>query len=102
MAGLVVYIAYDHAMNFIGAVAARSESAPAIVFWLVPSAFTVLSVWLFWLVAFRLAGNPLSATLENIGSALRIRSETATQQPFDQPPRDVDRLQSPVGERAAR
>jgi lipopolysaccharide export system permease protein len=102
VAGLVVYIAYDHAMNFIGAVAARSESAPASVFWLVPSAFTVLSVRLFWLVAFRVAGNPLSATLENIGSALRIRSETATQQPFDQPPRDVDRLQSPVGERAAR
>jgi lipopolysaccharide export system permease protein len=92
LAGVVLYIAYDHAMNFIGAVAARSESAPAIVFWLVPSAFTVLSVWLFWLVAFRLAGNPLSATLENIGSALRIRSETATQQPFRPAARDVDRL----------
>jgi lipopolysaccharide export system permease protein len=102
IAGLVLYIAYDHMMNFVGAVVACTQSVPAIVFWLVPSAFTLLSVWLFWLVAFRLAGNPLSATLESIAGALRIRSETATQQPFRPAARDVDRLQSPVCERAAR
>jgi len=82
LAGLVLYIAYDHAMNFVDAVVARSESVPAIIFWLVPGVFTLLSVWLIWLVAFRLVGNPLSATLDNIAGALRMRSETGSQQPL--------------------
>jgi lipopolysaccharide export system permease protein len=81
LAGLVLYIAYDHAMNFIDAVVARSESVPAIVFWLVPGLFTLLSVWLLWLVAFRLVGNPLSAPLESIAGALRMRSGTGSEQP---------------------
>jgi lipopolysaccharide export system permease protein len=82
LAGLVLYIAYDHAMNFIDALVARSGSVPAIIFWSVPGVFTLLSVWLIWLVAFRLVGNPLSATLESIGGALRMRAETGSQQPL--------------------
>jgi lipopolysaccharide export LptBFGC system permease protein LptF len=81
LAGLVVYIAYDHAMNFIDAVVARSESVPAAIYWLVPGLFTLLSVWLIWLVAFRLVGNPRSATLESIAGAFRMRSETGSEQP---------------------
>lgn len=81
VAGVVLYVAYDHMMNFIGAVVARTESVSGIVFWSVPAAFTLLSVWLFWLVAFRLAGNTLSATIGNIAGALRMRSETSSQQP---------------------
>jgi lipopolysaccharide export LptBFGC system permease protein LptF len=81
LAGLVPYIAYDHAMNFIDAVVARSESVPAAIYWLVSGLFTLLSVWLIWLVAFRLMGNPLSATLESIAGAFCMRSETGSEQP---------------------
>ena len=80
LTGLVLYIAYDHAMNFIDAVVARSESVPAAIYWLVPRLCTLLSVWLIWLVAFRLVGNPLSATLESIAGAFRMRSETGSEQ----------------------
>jgi hypothetical protein len=74
-----LYIAYDHAMNFVDAVVARNGNAPAMALWLVPAVFAVLSVWLFWPAAFRVAGNPLPATIENIAGALRLRSETNQQ-----------------------
>jgi lipopolysaccharide export system permease protein len=76
LAGVVLYIAYDHAMNFVDALVARNGNAPAMAVWLVPAAFAVLSVWLFWHAAFRVAGNPLPATIENIFGALRLRTET--------------------------
>jgi lipopolysaccharide export system permease protein len=79
LAGVVLYIAYDHAMNFVDAVVAPNGNAPAIALWLVPAVFAVLSVCLFWPAAFRVAGNPLPATIENIVGALRLRSETNQQ-----------------------
>jgi lipopolysaccharide export system permease protein len=79
LAGVVLYIAYDHAMNFVDAVVARNGNAPAMALWLVPAVFAVLSVWLFWPVAFRVGGNPLPAIVENIAGALRLRSETNQQ-----------------------
>ena len=79
LAGVVLYIAYDHAMNFVDAVVAPNGNAPAIALWLVPAVFAVLSVCLFWPAAFRVAGNPLPATIENIAGALRLRSETNQQ-----------------------
>jgi lipopolysaccharide export system permease protein len=75
VAGLVLYIAFDHEITFIGALVARSASVPAIVFWLVPGGFTLLSVYLLWLVSFRLVGNPLSAMRENVAGAWRMLSE---------------------------
>lgn len=79
LAAVVLYIAYNHAMNFVDAVVARNGNTPAMALWLVPAVFAVLSVWLFWPVAFRVAGNPLPATIENIVGALRLRSETNQQ-----------------------
>jgi lipopolysaccharide export LptBFGC system permease protein LptF len=76
LAGVVLYIAYDHAMNFVDAVVASNGGAPAILLWLVPAVFALLSVWLFWLAAFHVAGNTLSATIENLARALRQRPET--------------------------
>jgi lipopolysaccharide export system permease protein len=79
LAGVVLYIAYDHAMNFADAVVARNGNAPTMALWLVPAVFAVLSVWLFWPVAFRVGGNPLPAIVENIAGTLRLRSETNQQ-----------------------
>ena len=75
LAGVVLYIAYDHAMNFADAVVARNGGASPIVFWLVPALFALVSVWLFWLAAFRVAGNALPATIDKIAGMLRVRSE---------------------------
>jgi lipopolysaccharide export system permease protein len=79
LAGVVFYIAYDHAMNFVDALVAPNGNAPAMAPWLVPAVFAVLSIWLFWPAAFSVAGNPLSATIENIAGTLRLRSETNQQ-----------------------
>jgi lipopolysaccharide export system permease protein len=79
LAGVVLYIAYDHAMNFVDAAVAPNGNAPAMALWLVPAVFALLSVWLFWAAAFRVAGSPLPPTIENIAGTLRLRSETNQQ-----------------------
>lgn len=78
LAAVVLFVVYDHMMNFIDAAVARSESFPGIVIWLVPAMFTLLSVWLFWSATFHFGRDPLSLTIEKI-TVMRMRSKTTSQ-----------------------
>lgn len=81
LAGVILYMGYDHMMNFIDEAIARRGSLPEVVIWSVPIAFALFSFWLFWAVAFRLAGDRLPATLGNLAGALHIGPQTRSRPP---------------------